>query len=123
MTDEELAAIEARLQGLTPAPWFWNSYSEIQSGPLCQITDEPETPQYPESKRPGPPFFTDEDNAWLAQKNAAYLVDPTVAWVPAHHGDTATDNHAADALFIEHARDDVPALLAEIRRLRKLLGS
>ncbi|PPG34504.1 hypothetical protein [Rathayibacter sp. AY2B9] len=32
-------------------------------------------------------------------------------------------NDKADAEFIAHAREDIPALIAEVRRLRKELGA
>lgn len=120
LTPENLDEIEQRAAKATPGPWFWNSYSRICSAPLIQVDHD--GPDYPDVPRPGPPFFTDEDNAWLAQRQAAYAADSTVAHVPALYGDTATGRHAADATFIAAARVDVPRLVAEVRRLRSLIA-
>jgi hypothetical protein len=122
LTAEMEAAIRRRVDAATPGPWGWNSYSAIHSAPIMQAETD-DTPDYPEGKRPGPPFFTDEDNAWLAQREAAYEADPLVAWVPAHYGDTATGRHAADADFIAHTRTDIPTLLTEIDQLRARLAA
>jgi hypothetical protein len=122
LTPETEAQIRRRVEAATPGPWGWNSYSAIHSASIMQAETD-DTPDYPEGKRPGPPFFTDEDNAWLAQREAAYEADPLVAWVPAHYGDTATGRHAADADFIAHTRTDIPTLLTEIDQLRERLAA
>lgn len=110
VTDEELAEIEARLQDTSPAPWFYNSYNAIYSGPKGQpyedwtdrVADRPDV----DFERGG------------ALYEMEYDLNPRVASVPAHHGDTATGRRCADAEFIAHAKEDVVALLVEIRRLR-----
>lgn len=79
MSDDELAAIEARAAAATPGPW-WQKSHETPTGDgvelsrlLCYFEDE------------GDPRF------WT--------------W-------------STDGVFVAHARTDVPALLAEVRRLR-----
>lgn len=51
-------------------------------------------------------------------------LDQTVYAGPDEHGvvvaETYGDQHDADAIFIAHAREDVPALVAEVERLRKI---
>ena len=50
-----------------------------------------------------------------------YLIDPMVATVPTYAGDSAIDIRVFDAEFIAHARTDIPALLAEVRRLQAIV--
>ena len=75
MTDEELAAIEARVQAATPGPWK----SSEQYLPL-------------------------------------YIHGPSYG----DHRGRFSAIVPEDEAFIAHAREDVPALLAEVRRLRKI---
>lgn len=89
MTDEELAAIEARANAATPGPWR-------DEGP-----DE-RRPRYPHDAIVGPA----EDcgiPAMIAKARGFY-----------HSAEVET----ANSQFIAHAREDVPALVAEVRRLR-----
>jgi hypothetical protein len=106
LTLKELTALKSKTEAATPGPWFWNSYSCIFSEHFTPTTAEEEDniPDYPNEPRPGSQpgheWFDEADNAWLAQRKAAYLADSVVASVPAHYGDTATDRHAADAELI-----------------------
>lgn len=81
MTEEELAAIEARAKAATPGPWVvgetWRDHvvdGRFQDG------------YWPVASQPG----MDHEGAWLK----------------------------GNAAFVAHAREDVPALVAEVRRLR-----
>lgn len=116
----DLEAIRKRVAAATRGDWGYNSYSAIFANSLIAGYDD--SPDYPDGPRPGGTpghaFFDDADNAWLAQRHAAYEADPIVAHVPAEYGDTATGRHAADAEFISHAKRDVPALLGMADRLR-----
>lgn len=122
LTDEQLREIRGRADAATPGPWGYNSYSRVDAGAFIANYDNPDAPDYPDGSRPGSQpghkFFDEVDNAWLAQRHAAYEADPEVASVPAEYGDTATGRHANDAEFIAYARTDVPRLLDEIDRLR-----
>ena len=42
----------------------------------------------------------------------------TVGYTPLGYGSPDLDRQAANATFVAHAREDVPALVAEVRRLR-----
>jgi hypothetical protein len=44
-----------------------------------------------------------------------------LAFVQSHTGWPATCFRSADSVFIAHSREDVPALVAEVRRLRAIL--
>lgn len=113
MADLDLDAIRRRCDAATPGPWFWNSYSGIFSTPFVQ-RDEAFTEAICETEW-GDREYRDWPEEWQDRKSEERS---DVAHVPPHHGDTAIGRQAADADFIAHAREDVPALLAEIERLR-----
>jgi hypothetical protein len=115
-----LDAIEARLRAATPYPWDWNSYSCIFSRPLAINDDAPDYPDKPRPMHREPPGSPQEDEDWCKQRTAAYEADPVVAWVPAHHGDTAIGRHAADAMLIEAAPTDLAYLVAVARAAERL---
>lgn len=58
------------------------------------------------------------EEKWREQVETLEEEVARVATVPAHHGDTAVNPHAADAESFAHARTDVQALPAEVGRLR-----
>ncbi|MFI6266134.1 hypothetical protein [Micromonospora sp. NPDC051006] len=92
VTDLDLDAIEMRAAGATPGPWA-----------------------------------TDPDSAWRRCHEAheyVYATDPTDrAGIVALTGIKGEHvRNARDAAFIAHARTDVPALVAEVRRLRAELA-
>src|SRR5687768_14913613 len=101
MTDAELQAIEARAKAATEGPW--EAVQSFGADAVGQVVTPPaeSSPQeqrgYSEST--GAPIFV------CADDNGTYFCDMK----------------PADALFIAHARADVPALAAEVRRLRALL--
>lgn len=95
MTNEELDAIEARANAATAGPWGWQDF-----GGGCYLTG-----QY--GPRPIILSVIDEGSKHvIANLEPDHLLAPLV---PEH----------PDSVFIENARDDVPALVAEIRRLRE----
>ncbi len=128
MTDDELAAIRARCEAATPGPWEWErSYSVAYpgtDGKCCYCL----SPKANELVRE----FVAEDGrpahvhrfAWDDYPDKWHFIDSA-------DGTTITGNYdyedggvaskREDADFIAHARTDVPALLAEVERLRKEL--
>jgi hypothetical protein len=66
--------------------------------------------------RPGPWISSAEE------MEGAWLFDATV-WLPDGSMGVAIDGSVADAEFIAHARDNIPALLDEVARLNRLLGA
>lgn len=101
MTNERLEEIAARVNAATPGPWF-AAASSVHSAPLSR--------EYDRIERGIPEDALDE--AYAA------LPDSCVATVPVVSGDTPTARGAADAAFIANAREDVLALLEEVRRLK-----
>lgn len=91
------AEIEAMLAAATPGPWFFNSYSTVMSGDR-DVQERAEA--------------AEEDYDWL---------EGLIANVPAHHGDTAIGNHAADAELIAAAPTALRELLDANRELTAAL--
>ena len=115
LTAAEIDEIERREQAATPGEWFWNSYSRVESAPMClRNINEVELPH----EEAGSPWAEDGNypEPW---KSLDKELNPTVCWVPPNHGDTATGRHKADAILIAHARQDIPALIATVRHDRE----
>lgn len=111
MDDETLNAIQSRADAATRGPWRVEDHEYNQGGVYYSV---------PASIAVGGP--TDDPRDWreiAAVDRHAY--DP----VPPPEGfDQQLYEQmqpALDLQFIAHAREDVPALLAEVRRLRALL--
>jgi hypothetical protein len=103
MTDEELAEIERRVAEATPGPWYVRQLDDVHAMSLVGISTLPDTglgERWPD---------------W----DCTELVAATLVQEPRYVGrdDGSWD---ANASFIAHARDDVPRLIAEVRRLRSL---
>lgn len=150
-TAAERATWKALAEGATEGPWSYNSYSAI-FGPFSQEYEDWEEARIdeghtlegkhgaPECPVCGPWTWdctnertgkvTTYDGRGCKLYSECYEREQIVAYVPAHHGDTATGRRVADAKFIEAAREAVPALLADVERLERenqrlthLLGS
>ncbi len=100
--DETLDKWEALDRGRTQGRWSFNGYSDLHSE---LVSDE-----YDRMIEADP---TDP-------RRFAVLKRLGVASVPIAYGDTATPEGMRDASFIEAASEAVPALIAEVRRLRAL---
>lgn len=95
MTDEELAEIEGRANNATPGPWWVERPHTWKPQPYRTLDDFIAYSPFGEQGRSDPAHIFD-----LMEK---YDVD-------------------TDYEFIAHARTDIPALIAEIRRLRRRAG-
>lgn len=84
----DIDAIRARAEAATPGPWEWNT----------------------ERFKGGWSGITGKDNAEILFPNHCNDGDDGYAWFEDFPND-------ADAAFIAHAREDIPALLAEVDRL------
>ena len=95
MTNEQLAAIKARCEKATPGPWEVRS---IEPEEFDAVSDDT--------------FYIMADK-WEVASITTYerVIEP----------DWQRDDDEADADFIAHAREDIPALLAEVERLRVAL--
>lgn len=94
ITDEQLAEIKARCEAATEGPWEYDERVRVAA-------------VYSGERRNC--FLDWEPNDWLS-----YYKFPVSAY-----GEELTDEQRlATMRFIAHAREDIPALLAEVDRLR-----
>jgi hypothetical protein len=101
-TDQQLNDIEARAQAATPGPW---GVYQFGGDTLIEIAAG----------------LRETGHGYQARRGIARLEDEPLDNDPAHREWTAEEDWAqvqADAAFVAHAREDVDALLAEVRRLR-----
>lgn len=101
LTDDDLNEIERRAAAATPGPWFVRQLDDDHAMSLVAVGTTPDTGQgerWPE--------FDSRD-----------IVAATLVQQP-RYVEVADQLWDENAEFIAHARDDVPRLLTEIRRLR-----
>lgn len=110
MTDERIAAIEARLAEATPGPWLRHTYghkdtrSQVRAaGKALRLT----TATLREST--GDPDIEATDLTWVEHEHGSISL--------IGNGPRQTDNGD----FIANARDDVPWLLARLRETSSLM--
>ena len=122
MTEDELTAIEARAVAATPGPWVYDASFWYGLAADCHLCRE---------RRNGPVVATHEDAhvhrarhdrrvpRWWTEISSEATQDIVVSnhtWAASFNG----VHTQVDAAFIAHAREDIPALVAEVRRLRYL---
>ena len=104
MTEEELAEIEELAEAATPGPWHVRDLDDEDAMSLVAISTVPDT-----GRGERWPDFDHQE-----------IVAATLVQQP-HYVDVADGRWDENARFIASARDNVPRLVAEIRRLRHLL--
>ncbi|MFF1917477.1 hypothetical protein ACFVYE_39230 [Streptomyces sp. NPDC058239] len=104
LTDEELADIEERTEATTPGPWHVRILDDDWAMNLVAVGTVPDTGR---GER-----WPDFDHHQIV---AATLVQQP------RYVDVADGRWDENAQFIANARQDIPRLIAEIRRLRRLL--
>jgi len=110
LADEALSAIEQRARAATPGPWSWYTSSDSGAGFYG--------PDLVETHGPGP-------LGPLGDDRSLYLVS-VASGRGAPGDDTSTillhpAESAEDATFLACAREDIPRLINEVRRLRSQL--
>lgn len=103
MTDEELATIKARAEAATPGPWKLDDYIGLESYTVC-LDYVPENQNRTTGYGAG------------SEGTAICVLDDEMYFE--YSSDT---ERLANAEFIAHAREDVPALVAEVERLQEAL--
>lgn len=102
LTDGELAAIEGRAAAATPGPWYVRQLDDDHAASLVAVSTVPDT-----GRAERWPDF-----------EASEIVAATLIQFPSRYVDCADERWNVNAEFIANAREDVPRLIAEIRRLR-----
>ncbi|MBE1584559.1 hypothetical protein ACFPOI_43495 [Nonomuraea angiospora] len=105
LTDEELAAIEDLAEAATPGPWFVRHLDDEAAMNLVAISTVPDT-----GRGERWPNFDHHE-----------IVAATLIQRP-RYVDVADELWDENAQFVANARQDVPRLIAEIKRLRQLLA-
>ncbi|WP_202610722.1 hypothetical protein [Herbidospora solisilvae] len=105
MTNEELAAIEELADAATPGPWHVRDLDDTYAMCLVAVATTPGTGRG--ERRPG---FDHHE-----------IVACTLIQEP-RYADVADGRWDENARFIAEARQHVPRLIAEVRRLRGLLA-
>lgn len=104
MNQQQLDEIKARAEKATPGPWRAGDckpYSPNQKSPFDDYGAEITAPQQDKDKSPEYPTIVVEGGAQDEQGGAVGVLLPQ------------------DADFIARARQDIPALIAEVERLRQ----
>ncbi|MER5280958.1 hypothetical protein ABT025_35220 [Streptomyces sp. NPDC002809] len=104
MTDEELADIEELVEFTTPGPWYVRMLDDDWAMGLVAVSTVPDTGRG--ERWPG---FDHQQ-----------IVAATLVQQP-RYVDVADERWDENARFIANARQDIPRLIAEIRRLRAAL--
>jgi hypothetical protein len=102
LTTQQLDEIDARHKAATPGPW---GVYEFGGGTAIDIAAD----------------LQDTGCGYRARREICRLEDEPLDNDPTHREWTAEEDWAqvqADSVFVAHAREDVPALIAEVRRLR-----
>lgn len=105
LTDEDLADIEDRARAATPGPWYVRQLDDDSAMNLVAISTAIDTGR---GER-WPDFDAGEILAATLVQHPGYV-------------NTADERWDENAWFIAHARQDIPRLIAEIRRLRGHIG-
>jgi hypothetical protein len=106
LTDGELAAIEELADTATPGPWFVRQLDDEDAMSLVAISTVPDT---------------DRAERW-PDFDHREIVAATLIQQP-RYVDVADERWITNAKFIANARQDIPRLIAEIKRLRRQLAS
>jgi len=104
ITDQELQEIQERADVATPGPWFVRHLDDDWAANLMAVST---TFDEPANDGPRWPGFSAGDIV------AGILVQHPIRYVDIDDG-----KWGENAAFIAHAREDIPRLIEEIRRLR-----
>jgi hypothetical protein len=102
LTEADLDAIDQRARAATGGPWYVRTLNDDFAAGLVAVSTSPDT-----GRAERWPDFA-----------AAEMVAATLVQFPNRYIDCVDERWHENAAFIAHAREDVPRLLAEIRRLR-----
>jgi hypothetical protein len=112
MTDKEFEEIKARNAARTPGKWYWRGNLKSKSVEL--VTPWKGTHLIMDFWRYGTqgaqPYFLNR---------AEGIIESFKTWVTPDHNHSFVGIDNPDAEFIARASEDIPALIAEIERLRE----
>jgi hypothetical protein len=101
LTEHELIAIEEIAAAATPGPWYIRYLDDDHAANLVAVSTKPDT-----GRGERWPDFDEGD-----------IIAATLIQFPSRYVDCADERWDENARFIARARQDIPRLVAEIRRL------
>ncbi len=104
LSDHELSSIEARINATTPGPWYFHLLDDDWAMNLVAISTIPD----------------EEHVGDRANFDPGTVIAATLVQHP-RYVCGADERWDENARFIAAARTDVPRLIAEVRRLRRLV--
>jgi hypothetical protein len=107
VTEDDLKAIERRSNAATPGPWYVRNLDDDWATSFIAVSTKPDS----EGNR------ADRWPAWSGEDNVA----ATLVQSPNPYVAIEDDRWHANAEFIAAARLDVPRLVSEVWRLRRLI--
>ncbi|WP_295823321.1 hypothetical protein [uncultured Deinococcus sp.] len=127
MTEAELSVIEARVNAASPGPWYpITTDDELFQGAVYVSVEQRgrlgEGLLLDTGEVIGAGLYRDQGRRKVRLRPGGVDPGKTVAINTLQSPPLAElEEHSENAIFIAHAREDVPALIAEVRRLRGLL--
>lgn len=106
LSERELNDIEERANSATPGPWFVQQLDDREFMTLVAVSTAPDAESDDSSKG----FQSGRNVALTLVQNPLYAAISDELW-------------DENARFIAHAREDIPRLVTEVKRLRTLLDS
>lgn len=106
LTEDELAAIEELATAATPGPWYVRG--DLDDDHAANLVAVSTTPEASRTQR-WPNF------------DAGEMIAATLVQFPNRYVDCSDQRWDENAQFIAHARQDIPRLIAEVRRLKNAL--
>jgi hypothetical protein len=105
LTEDELAAIEELVAAATPGPWYVRNLDDDHAANLVAVSTAPDA-----SRTQRWPNF-----------DAGEIVAATLVQFPNRYVNCTDERWDENAQFIAHARQDIPRLIAEVRRLKNAI--
>lgn len=113
MTESELAEIEVRVAKATPGPWYARATDDVAFMNARYVGTQPVAPGDAEFRHDGLCGLSEDGG------DSRNVVAITLLQLPRLADLDECDENTE---FIAHAREDVPRLVAEVRRLRARLA-
>jgi hypothetical protein len=118
MTEQELSEIEFRRDAASPSPWYARITDDVFSMNALYVGTHQGSQMDKSWSRDNKPGLEAGGNH---QEPPGRVIAITLLQQP-HLADVADEKWDENTLFIAHAREDIPKLIAEIRHLQKMLN-
>lgn len=112
--EKRIAEIESRLSKIGDKRWFYNGYSQV-----CRDVGHDGYDKHDGLRDVAEQLFEKHGSCsteFVHARYEAHQADPSVCFVPAEAGDTASGVHADTAEFIANSPSDIEWLIARLKR-------